>query len=218
MVSRQADNVTKRERSNQKARTRKAILDAVIELLREGRLATIPEAAERALVSVATAYRYFPSADLLAQEASRQAVWLGPAVQGVLTAIDAAGDDVGARVEALARSLGWAILSDQAVFRLAARSSSDTWFAQQQIAPEDRVPVRTGLRTVQIRHALVPLEAKLSDERMEQLVAAFSVVVGGEAVISLSDVAQLDPEPALEVMVTTCRWILEGALREAGLG
>jgi hypothetical protein len=135
----------------------------------------------------------------------------------VLTAIDAAGDDVGARVEALARTMGRVMLFDQAVFRLSARSGLDTWFAQQQLAPDDRVPVRMGRRTIQIRHALAPLEGKLSDEQMEQLVAAFSIAIGGEAVISLTDVAHLDPEPALEVMVTTCRWILDGALGDAGL-
>jgi AcrR family transcriptional regulator len=217
MVSRQEENVTKRERSNQKARTRKAILDAAVELLHEGRLATVPEAAERALVSVATAYRYFPSAELLTQDASRQAMEFGAAVEEVLAAIDAAGDDVHARVEALARTIGWVMLSNQALFRLGARSGSDTWFTQQQIAPEDRVPVRMGRRLIQIRHALAPLEGKLSDEQMEQLVAAFSIAVGFEAVISLTDVAQLDSEAAVEVMITTSRWILDGALREAGL-
>ncbi|HEY1830482.1 MAG TPA: helix-turn-helix domain-containing protein [Acidimicrobiales bacterium] len=218
MVSRQEESITKRERSNQKARTRKAILDAAVELLREGRVATVPEAAERAQVSVATAYRYFPSAELLAQEASRQAIEFGADVEETLAAIDAAGDDVHGRVDALARTIGWMMLHDQARFRLGARAGSDTWFAQQQIAPEDRVPVRMGRRTIQIRHALVPLEGKLSDEQMEQLVAAFIIVVGFEAVISLTDVAQLDPEAALEVMINTCRWILDGALAEAGLG
>lgn len=217
MISRQEEPLATRERSNQKARTRKAILDAAIELLREGRLATVPEAAERALVSVATAYRYFPSADLLTQDASRQAMEFGAGVEEVLAAIDATGEDVYARVEVLARTIARVMLRDQALFRLGARAGSDTWFAQQQLAPEDRVPVRMGRRLIQIRHALVPLEGKLSDEQMDQLVAAFSIAVGFEAVISLTDVAQLDAEPAVEVMVTTCRWILDGALADAGL-
>ena len=59
-------------RVNQKARTRAAILDAAIEILREGREPTVPEAAERARVSPATAYRYFTSAEDLQDEASAE--------------------------------------------------------------------------------------------------------------------------------------------------
>jgi AcrR family transcriptional regulator len=218
MISRQDESITKRERSNQKARTRKAILDAAVELLRDGHLATVPEAAERAQVSVATAYRYFPSGEILAEEASYQAIDFDSYVKEVFAALDAAGDDVHARVEAFARTIGSMMLNNQAPFRLAARLGSDTWFAQQRMAPEDRGPVRMGRRIAQTRQALVPLEGKITDERMEQLVAAFSMAVGSEAMISLIDVAQLDPEAALEVMITTCRWILDGALRDAGLG
>lgn len=206
-----------RERSNQKARTRKAILDAAVALVREGHLITVPEAAERAQVSVATAYRYFPSADLLTQEASNHAFEYHVYVEEVLADIDAVGDDVHARVEALARSLSSRMLENQASLRLAARSGLDTWFAQQQLAPKDRVPVRMGRRTIQARHALAPLEGKLTDAQMERLVSAFCVAVGTEAIISLTDVAQLDGDAAVEVVVTTCRWILDGALREAGL-
>jgi hypothetical protein len=49
----------------------------------------------------------------------------------------------------------------------------------------------------------------------ERLVASLNVGWGTEAMISLIDIDQLDPEAALEVMLTTCRWILDGALAEA---
>jgi AcrR family transcriptional regulator len=207
-----------RERSNQKARTRKAILDAAVELLRDGLVITVHDAAERAKVSVATAYRYFPSVELLAEEASNYAIRYLSSVEEVLAAIDAAGDDVHARVEALARTLGAKIIHNQAVFRVAARSGLNTWFAQRQLTPENRVPVRTGRRTIQTRHALTPLEGKLTDEQLEHLVGAFTIAIGVEAMISLTDVANLDPDAALGVIISTCRWILDGALNEAGLG
>src|SRR5262245_41236219 len=47
-------------RMNQKERTRRAIVAAAAGLVSAGKLPTIPEAAEEALVSTATAYRYFP--------------------------------------------------------------------------------------------------------------------------------------------------------------
>lgn len=47
-------------RANQKLRTRRAIVQAAAELSRTGREVTMAEIAAAALVSEATAYRYFP--------------------------------------------------------------------------------------------------------------------------------------------------------------
>ncbi|MFN3628321.1 MAG: TetR family transcriptional regulator, partial [Parvibaculum sp.] len=47
-------------RANQKRRTRKDLLQAAARLLKEGRNPSLEEIAEEALVSRATAYRYFP--------------------------------------------------------------------------------------------------------------------------------------------------------------
>ncbi len=74
-----------------------------------------------------------------------------------------------------------------------------------------------GRRDHLTRHVLQPVRASLTEADYERLVSALNVGWGTEAMISLIDINQLDPEPALEVMVTTCRWILEGALADAGL-
>ena len=47
-------------RQNQKERTRRAIVAAAAKLIAAGTLPTMPEVADEALVSTATAYRYFP--------------------------------------------------------------------------------------------------------------------------------------------------------------
>ena len=57
-------------RSNQKHRTRKDLLRAAARLLKEGRTPSLEEIAEAALVSRATAYRYFPGVEALLLEAS----------------------------------------------------------------------------------------------------------------------------------------------------
>src|ERR1700759_3541355 len=57
-----------RGRANQKTRTRRAIIDACRELVRTGSDVTMPEVARRALVSEATAYRYFPDLTSLLAE------------------------------------------------------------------------------------------------------------------------------------------------------
>ena len=55
-------------RERQKNRTRRAVVEAASALVREGRTPTVAEAAEAAEVSRATAYRYFPTQDMLLAE------------------------------------------------------------------------------------------------------------------------------------------------------
>jgi AcrR family transcriptional regulator len=55
-------------RDNQKRRTRQALIDAAIALRDEGHNPTVAQVAERAMVSRATAYRYFPSTEALISE------------------------------------------------------------------------------------------------------------------------------------------------------
>jgi AcrR family transcriptional regulator len=54
-------------RANQKERTRTAILEAALDILREDEAPTVASAAERARVSRTTAYRYFPTHEALLQ-------------------------------------------------------------------------------------------------------------------------------------------------------
>ena len=67
-----------RGRVNQKARTRAAIVQAVQDLARAGAEITMPAVAKAALVSEATAYRYFPDLVSLLREADA-GVWPDPA-------------------------------------------------------------------------------------------------------------------------------------------
>src|SRR5215210_8545823 len=57
-------------RVNQKRRTRTAILAATVELVEQGQSPTVAEVADEALVSRATAYRYFPTQEYLLFEAA----------------------------------------------------------------------------------------------------------------------------------------------------
>src|ERR1700726_223724 len=65
-------------RVNQKARTRAAIVRAVQDLARAGAEITMPAVARAALVSEATAYRYFPDLPSLLMGADTGA-WPDPA-------------------------------------------------------------------------------------------------------------------------------------------
>lgn len=204
-------------RVNQKARTREAILVAATELLREGRSVTVPDAAGRARVSPATAYRYFSSAEDLAEEAALEMVQGVVASDATSEAIEAAGSDVHSRLEALIRSMGWTMITDQMPFRRAAMAGLARWVAQQQDPPDQRTLVRMGRRDKSTRLVLEPIKPLLDEAEYGRLVSALNVGWGTEAMISLTDINRLEPEAALEVMLATCRWILDGAMRDAGL-
>src|SRR5438105_10170966 len=82
-------------RERQRNRTRRAVVTAAAELLQEGSTPTVAEAAERAEVSRATAYRYFPTRELLLAEVALFALG-GPLLptdeeDGVLPAPEAVG-------------------------------------------------------------------------------------------------------------------------------
>src|SRR5215470_2548535 len=95
MISRQDSG-----RTNQKLRTRRAIIEAAADLVRQNRAPTVAEAAERALVSRATAYRYFPTQQSLLIEVQADAAQLSP--DEVLAGV---GDDVAGRVETISRAI-----------------------------------------------------------------------------------------------------------------
>jgi hypothetical protein len=107
------------------------------------------------------------------------------------------------------------MLTDQAPFRQQAKAGHERWFANQ-LADGEPVEVRAGRRNRFIRQVVAPLEGRLNEADHERLVAALAVGFGTEAATSLTDVSRLEPEAALEVMLATCRWILDGALAEAG--
>ncbi len=112
--------------------------------------------------------------------------------------------------------LGRRMLTDQAPFRQQAKAGHERWFANQQ-ADGEPVDVRAGRRNQFIRQVLEPLEGRLTETDHGRLVAALAIGFGTEAATSLTDVARLEPDTALEVMLVTCHWILDGALAEAGL-
>ena len=76
-------------RARQKERTRRAIIDASRELTRSGGEVTMPRIAERAMVSEATMYRYFPDLNSLIRE-TLAGLWPDPAE--ALAPVEAAAD------------------------------------------------------------------------------------------------------------------------------
>ncbi len=191
-------------RVNQKRRTHDAILRAAAELIRTGRDVTMPEIAKAALVSEATAYRYFPDLVSLLQEA----------VAGQLTtpaeALAPVADsrDPVERVAVATEHLMRHILSHQGAVR--------TMIAATVTRPATAT-ARPGLRFGLIEHALAPLADTLGvtdPAALKQLKLDLAVVVSAEALFSLTDLYQLDPEAAVTSIVHTATTLTRAAIAE----
>jgi AcrR family transcriptional regulator len=192
-------------RVNQKLRTRNAIIAAAAELSRTGREVTMPEVARAALVSEATAYRYFPDLASLLQEAMAGQL---PSTAEALAPV-AGKDDPVARIAAATEFLLRHVLSRQGVVR-ALIAATITRPGQAQIRP--------GLRFGLIDEALAPLDGTLGRTHpavLAQLKRDLAVVVSAEALFSLTDLHSLDPEEAITSIVHTATTLTRAALREA---
>lgn len=184
-----SSSARKRERVAQKMRTRRALLTAAGQLIAEGRTPTVAEAADAALVSRATAYRYFPSQEALLAEAPLQ---LGmPTVQSLFGTADAPSD-VEDRVALVHNTLFNHIREREMDFRLFQRNS-----VLRSLDPDRGEPtLRPAFRLQLLDAALEPLEPEVDAESMRQLKTALSVLIGTEAVIAMRDVVGLDHDEA----------------------
>src|ERR1700750_1526296 len=99
---------------NQRRRTRRDILAAPARLMKQGRKPSLEEVAEEALVSRATAYRYFPNVEALLVEASFDIAT--PQPQDLFGG-DAGGDAV-ARVQLVDTALHDMILANEPSLRM----------------------------------------------------------------------------------------------------
>jgi AcrR family transcriptional regulator len=188
-------------RVNQKLRTRNAIIAAATELSRTGREVTMPEVARAALVSEATAYRYFPDLASLLQEAMAGQL---PTAEQALAPVEGKDDPV-ARVAAVTEFLLQHVLARQGVVRALIAAT---------IAKPDQARVRPGLRFGLIDTALAPLETTLGvsqPEVLAQLKRDLAVVVSAEALFSLTDLEGLDPERAIASIVHTATTLTRAA-------
>ena len=193
---------------HQKRRTRAAIVDAAKQLMADGTTPTVPLAAEAALVSRTTAYRYFPTQESLLLEI---AVTADVADVEALVARPLGDDDPVARLHEVLARFNEHVLDAEVQYRTALRVYAD--LALAAIADGDDAPmVREGRRTQWIERVLEPLRDRIGEQDWDPLVAGLAVVAGSEAMLVLKDVCQLDRERALDASRSAVQALLDRAL------
>jgi AcrR family transcriptional regulator len=179
-------------RTNQKARTREALVAAARELIAGGATPTVEDAAESAAISRATAYRYFRNQRALLAAAHPEfevASLLGPDAP--------AGAE--ARLDAVVRELCQFVLDYEPALRTALRLSLEP---EPAAAGSEQPVLRRGRAIAWIGDALSPLHGRMSDAELRRLVLAIRAAVGIEPFVWLTDIGGLTREQAAESM----RW------------
>jgi len=184
--------------ANQKRRTRKDLLQAAVRLMKQGRSPSMEEIAEEALVSRATAYRYFASADAVLLEA---AIDITIPDAGAIFG-DVAADPV-VRLERVDTALHDALVANETQFRMMLVHTL-------QRAPGE-APARQNRRTPLIEEALAPARHELRPAALKTLVRALALVIGTEAMVVFKDVLQLDDAEARRVKRWAIRALVDAA-------
>jgi len=192
-------------RANQKKRTRTAIIEACRELIRSGAPVTMPDVAKAALVSEATAYRYFPDLAALLNEAL---AGLWPSPEQALSPVAGSADPV-ERIAVACEFLLRGVLAYQGAVRAMIAAT---------ITRPELAATRPGLRFGLIDEALAPLSdprVAADPARIARLRTDLVAVVSAEALFVLTDLAGLAPEEAIASLVRTATTVTESALTSA---
>jgi AcrR family transcriptional regulator len=193
----------KRERLNQKLRTRAALLQAAREQVAAGKTPTVAEVADAARVSRATAYRYFPSQESLLVEVPLDIA--APTVEALFGRNAPSGPEDRA---ALVQNALYDLSRDhETEFRLFLRASLLRTLEERDASD----PFRGARRTALLDEALAPLAGELPANEVERLKTVISMLVGVEAMIVLRDVLRLDHDEAR----ATAEWAVRQIVRTA---
>ena len=187
-------------RTEQKRRTRDALVAAARDLVVSGLTPTVEQAAAAAAVSRPTAYRYFPN-----QRALLAAAHPETAAETLLP--PDAPEDPAARLAAVIKTFTRMVVDSESQQRTMLRLSLEA-------DPAERAALflRQGRAISWIEEALAPLRGQLPDQAIHSLVLAIRSAVGIEALTWLTDVAKLSREEAVNLMSWTAQALLYSAL------
>jgi AcrR family transcriptional regulator len=195
-------------RPNQRTRTRKDLLRAAARLVKQGHAPTLEEVASEALVSRATAYRYFPSIEALLVEA---AVDVSVPEPEEIFGDDATPDPV-ERLQRVDTVLHDSIVANEPLLR-----SMLAHTLQQGVSADGdgKTPRRQNRRTPLIEAALEPARDQFKPATLRMLTRALALVIGTEAAIVVKDVLQLDDAEARKTKRWAIRALVEAARKPA---
>jgi AcrR family transcriptional regulator len=187
-------------RTNQKVRTRDALIAAARQLLAEGAPPTVEAAAAEASVGRTTAYRYFPNSRALL-------VATFPEIEMDSLLGEDPPEDPMARLEIVAEHLTRRIVEHEPEYRAQLRLA-----LEGEPAGGESLPLRVGRRIEWLEDALDPLRERMPEPELRRLVYGIGATLGIEAFVWLRDMAGLSGEEATQIMHSNARTLLRSAL------
>jgi AcrR family transcriptional regulator len=209
VATRQVRSAPVRDRTAQRRRTRKAIVDAAAAVIARGDTPSVAEVAAAADVSRRTVYLYFPNLEQLLLDATL-GLLTQSAVDQVLDQGADDGNDVEATLDRAIRVLGELTAQTLPLGRSLIRLTVD----RPTQAGAD-VPRRGYRRIDWIERAIAPLRDRLDLDAFERLISALSVLVGWEAFIVLADIRGLSSGQQIDLVAWSARAIVRAALADA---
>lgn len=199
-------------RVQQKMRTRAALVEAARALMRAGAAPTVPEAAEAARVSRATAYRYFPTHESLLVEISN----ITPSTQPIETLVEnLPGGDIETRLLAVLERFYPIVVAEEVPMRTALRTYLDTWL-KAHARGDTAVAVREGRRMRWLDKVLEPARRDLTETQHRRLRAALALTLSIDAMVVMKDVCRIQSDKeALAVLRWAATALLRAGLAEA---
>lgn len=185
-------------RSGQKRRTREALVAAARELIARGVTPTVEGAAEIAVISRTTAYRYFSTQRALLIAAH-------PEIETTSMLPPNAPKNPEDRLDAMLREFHRMILDTEPQQRTMLRLSLEP------DAHRESLPLRQGRAVGWIADALAPLRESLPPRDLQRLVFAIRSATGIEALVWLTDVAGLSRKEATALMRRTAQALLQSS-------
>ncbi|WP_280151691.1 TetR/AcrR family transcriptional regulator [Piscinibacter sp. XHJ-5] len=193
-------------RVNQRRRTRRALIEAALALCEGGRKPSFPEVAERAMVSRATAYRYYASVEDLISDAMFER-----AVPPLESFFRRGHDDPAEAAARAARTMNKLLLDDEVGLHAVERSFMSAWLDSP---PESRPP-RPARRMQYVTPIVEAMKSELTAGARRRLVHALAMLMGTEAALSLRDVAGASLDEALAASGWAAQALVRQALAEA---
>lgn len=195
-------------RTNQRRRTRKDLLAAAGRLLKEGKSPDMDAVAAEAMVSRATAYRYFPSIEALLVEAPLDGAV--PSAPDVFD--DTSPSDPIARLDLAEAAMHEMIYRNEAQLRRLLIASLQRSLQAWKNGDTGGIPIRQNRRAGLIEAALAPARHRMNKTAYDRLCAALAMVFGTESMIVFRDVLGLDEKTARRVKSWTIKALVEAAL------
>lgn len=191
-------------RVNQKLRTRDSLVTVAADMVMRGVPLTVPEVADAARVSRTTAYRYFPTSEMLEAQASLHAA-------GLLETrhIDEIAHGSGGAEDKLI-----SVIEASDAMTLAHENSYRTMLRFSVAGGMEQYNEHFGrpaFRRKWMEASLAEHHQTLGRKNFNRLTAALSLLCGIEAVVVLQDICHLSADEALDVKKWAAKLLWQGA-------